>query len=177
VRRYGVIAVLSLVLVAPVHAATKLVVTGHGWGHGVGMSQWGAYGFARHGWSFQRILAHYYPGTQLGRAPVSRIRVLLAAQQQSATVACAAPMQVSDASGRSWTLPRRRYVVNASLKLAVGLKKVPRHGHRESLASVPVRRALRSPAVFDCPGAPLTWNGRAYHGLLVVRSTGRRVTR
>jgi hypothetical protein len=39
------------------------VVTGRGWGHGVGMSQWGAHGFARRGTSYQRILAHYYRGT------------------------------------------------------------------------------------------------------------------
>jgi stage II sporulation protein D len=40
---------------------------------------------------------------------------------------------------------------------------------------VTVRRALRSPLVFDCPSAPLTWNGRAYHGLLVVRRTGHKL--
>jgi len=40
-------------------------VTGHGWGHGVGMSQWGAYGYALHGWKYGRILAHYYPGTRV----------------------------------------------------------------------------------------------------------------
>ena len=53
------------------------MVTGKGWGHGVGMSQWGAYGYAQHGWSWKRILAHYYPGTQVAPAPVSRVRVLL----------------------------------------------------------------------------------------------------
>jgi stage II sporulation protein D len=37
---------------------------------------------------------------------------------------------------------------------------------------VTVRRPLRSPLVFDCPSAPLTWDGHAYHGLLVVRRTG-----
>jgi stage II sporulation protein D len=41
---------------------------------------------------------------------------------------------------------------------------------------VTVERALRSPLVFDCPSSPLTWNGRAYHGLLVVRRTGKRLS-
>ena len=41
------------------------VISGRGWGHGVGMAQWGAYGYAQHGSTFQQILAHYYPGTQL----------------------------------------------------------------------------------------------------------------
>ena len=50
-------------------AKVVLAVTGHGWGHGLGMSQWGAYGYAHHGWTYQRILAHYYSGTTLGPAP------------------------------------------------------------------------------------------------------------
>jgi stage II sporulation protein D len=37
-------------------------VTGRGWGHGVGMVQWGAYGKAKRGWSADRILAYYYGG-------------------------------------------------------------------------------------------------------------------
>ena len=36
-----------------------------GWGHGVGMSQWGAKGYADHGWSYDRILRHYYLDTEL----------------------------------------------------------------------------------------------------------------
>lgn len=42
--------------------ATGLTVTGRGWGHGVGMVQWGAYGKASRGWSTDRILAFYYGG-------------------------------------------------------------------------------------------------------------------
>jgi peptidoglycan hydrolase-like amidase len=41
------------------------------------MSQWGAFGYARHGWSWQRILAHYYQGTRIAPAPLSRVRLLL----------------------------------------------------------------------------------------------------
>ncbi|BDU68736.1 hypothetical protein GETHOR_08370 [Geothrix oryzae] len=40
---------------------------GRGWGHGVGMCQTGAYGMALEGASFQQILTHYYPGTELRR--------------------------------------------------------------------------------------------------------------
>ena len=40
------------------------IVTGRGWGHGVGMVQWGAYGKARLGWSADRILGYYYGGLQ-----------------------------------------------------------------------------------------------------------------
>ncbi len=46
-------------------AAGTLVIKGRGFGHGVGMSQYGAYGFAKAGTSYRDILAHYYTGTQL----------------------------------------------------------------------------------------------------------------
>ena len=36
-----------------------------GYGHGCGMSQWGAIGYANNGWSYQDILTHYYPGTTI----------------------------------------------------------------------------------------------------------------
>ena len=52
---------------APAGSGALFVFSGHGWGHGVGMSQYGAYGYALHGASFQQILAHYYPGTTLDK--------------------------------------------------------------------------------------------------------------
>ncbi|HXR29456.1 MAG TPA: SpoIID/LytB domain-containing protein [Solirubrobacteraceae bacterium] len=58
--------------------ASTLVIEGAGDGHGVGMSQDGAFGFARHGFTYQAILAHYYTGTTLGQAPPKAIiRVLV----------------------------------------------------------------------------------------------------
>jgi stage II sporulation protein D len=54
-------------------------ITGHGWGHGHGLSQYGAYGAAKDkGLSYQQILAFYYPGTTPTGLPLgSTIRVLL----------------------------------------------------------------------------------------------------
>jgi stage II sporulation protein D len=46
---------------------TALVAHGHGWGHGVGMCQWGAVGRARGGQNHQTILEAYFPGTTLAR--------------------------------------------------------------------------------------------------------------
>jgi stage II sporulation protein D len=46
-----------------------VVFTGRGWGHGVGMVQWGAYGKARRGLSASQILAYYYGGLRPGRYP------------------------------------------------------------------------------------------------------------
>lgn len=43
------------------------VFKGRGWGHGVGLSQWGAKSLAENGWKYSQILQHYYPGTTLSR--------------------------------------------------------------------------------------------------------------
>ena len=43
----------------------RWVFYGRGWGHGVGMDQTGAYGYALEGWTFDRILKHYYSGIEL----------------------------------------------------------------------------------------------------------------
>ena len=44
-----------------------LVLHGHGWGHGVGLCQIGAAVMAARGYTYQEILAHYYPGTKTER--------------------------------------------------------------------------------------------------------------
>jgi stage II sporulation protein D len=47
-------------------AFSQVVIQGRGYGHGVGMCQWGAIGRARAGQDFRTILRTYYPGTALG---------------------------------------------------------------------------------------------------------------
>jgi stage II sporulation protein D len=63
----------------PARAAVPVVVIdGRGFGHGVGMSQYGAYGYAlREGRDFRWILGHYYPATTVGRVAGARVRVVL----------------------------------------------------------------------------------------------------
>ena len=63
----------ALVLLAAPARASTLVIEGAGDGHGVGMSQDGAFGYAEHGWSDTAILGHYYTGTTLGQAPANAI--------------------------------------------------------------------------------------------------------
>ena len=46
---------------------TNLSINGRGYGHGIGMCQWGAIGRARAGQNYRRILETYYPGTTIGR--------------------------------------------------------------------------------------------------------------
>jgi stage II sporulation protein D len=69
-----------LVLAAAVpaaDAAVRHVIRGAGFGHGIGMSQYGAYGFALEGSTYTDILAHYYTGTSLSSAPSEPVRVLM----------------------------------------------------------------------------------------------------
>jgi stage II sporulation protein D len=68
---------LACALAPAARADATWTVTGHGFGHGVGMSQYGAYGYALHDFAYRAILAHYYQGTTIGEAPKSRVRVLL----------------------------------------------------------------------------------------------------
>jgi stage II sporulation protein D len=98
-------------------ASSVVVFSGHGWGHGLGLSQWGASGFAKHGWTFERILAHYYSGTTLGPARVSTVRVLLASAK-TAKIESAAAWSVVDAAGTKVALDPGAVVLKAKLTLA-----------------------------------------------------------
>jgi stage II sporulation protein D len=58
--------------------ASTLTIDGAGDGHGVGMSQEGALGYAERGWSYSAILSHYYTGTAIGQAPTNTaVKVLV----------------------------------------------------------------------------------------------------
>ena len=71
---------------APALAAkSRFTIRGAGFGHGVGMSQYGAYGFAKQGVAYDEILRHYYTDTELGSAPGETVRVLLQSTSGSAS--------------------------------------------------------------------------------------------
>jgi stage II sporulation protein D len=74
----------SLALAVPAVAATEMFVRGAGYGHGVGMSQYGAYGYALHGKDYRSILAHYYTGTSLGTVDPNQLVTVLIATGQAA---------------------------------------------------------------------------------------------
>src|SRR5215207_7229065 len=87
VRAIGTALLVGLVLPwsAPfagrVEAAASITLDGHGYGHGVGLSQYGALGYAvNSGWSSAQILDHYYGGTVASTAPNSDMTVRLAAR-------------------------------------------------------------------------------------------------
>ncbi len=43
----------------------RVIFSGKGWGHGVGLCQWGAYGMSRQGHDYKEILGFYYPGSEI----------------------------------------------------------------------------------------------------------------
>jgi Sporulation protein and related proteins len=142
----------TLGTVAPVTSGTlttksALILTGHGWGHGLGLSQWGAYGYAKHGWTYDRILTHYYVGTSLGAAPVSTIRVLVA-QKAATTLSSTAAWTATDSAGT---------VVQLAAGAPLALKP-----------DFAVEGQTLVPPVTFRSTAPLTVDGKAYRGKLVV---------
>ena len=72
------LAALALLTTPAFAAKARFTIRGAGFGHGVGMSQYGAYGFAKQGVTYDRILRHYYTGTQIGTTdPAKTVRVLI----------------------------------------------------------------------------------------------------
>lgn len=84
------VATLALVgaLAAPASAQSSFTLFGAGWGHGVGMSQYGAYGLALEGRSASQILKHYYTGVAVEQRepPKRRYRVGLVQSRTAVTL-------------------------------------------------------------------------------------------
>jgi stage II sporulation protein D len=132
------------------------LVSGRGWGHGVGMSQYGAYGMASEGASYGKILAYYYTGTELGKTSTDDVRVLLAEGRPAVTISSTLPFGALDARGRVTKLPAGPLVLKPDLSLPS--------------PTGPVRAA--GPVVFRAGKAPLSLDGRLYHGRLEAAVQG-----
>jgi stage II sporulation protein D len=147
------VAVLA-VLVVPAQGASRLVIRGAGFGHGVGMSQYGAYGFAKHGEDYKFILRHYYTGTDLSRLSSSpNVRVLLQTGSTSFSGG-------SSASGRKLS-PSTTYYVSATGIGRVALKS----------SSGKVLKTVDSPLRVSGPEA-IRLNGAAQNGITGGRYRG-----
>lgn len=134
------------------------VVTGRGWGHGTGMSQWGAHGLAQRGASYREILAHYYTGTVVGPSD-SPPSIAVGVDWGRSSVVATGAFDVIDGRGNvavrdalgSWTFaPGGGGVVTVdppeghSLPLRVGIVKAPKRA--EPGERVPITFALSKPA-------------------------------
>jgi stage II sporulation protein D len=86
-NRFLLAIIVALLFAAPASAKSTFTIRGAGFGHGVGMSQYGAMGYASHGWTAAQILGHYYSGTSLGTTdPNRRMRIQLVASTRSARI-------------------------------------------------------------------------------------------
>jgi stage II sporulation protein D len=138
----------------------SFLVSGRGWGHGVGLSQWGAYGYARQGMTFDRILAHYYQGTTLGPAPLSRVRVLLVPGQARVTVNSDSPFRVRDSLGETYELTAGPHQFGPGFRFRVNGR--------------PQQRKLTGPLTF-LPGTTPLKLDRPYRGQFVASAANGQV--
>ncbi len=133
------------------------VVSGRGWGHGVGMSQYGAYGQALAGRTYDQILAHYYTGTEIGKTGRKEVRVLLAEGRRAVTISSTLPFVATDATGATFKLPK------GALTLRADLKVPSESGSVSALQPLVLRPAKKGVLGLD---------GRLYRGKLEVVPQG-----
>jgi stage II sporulation protein D len=137
----------------PIRGEALFVVSGRGYGHGVGMSQYGAYGMAKAGYTYDEILHYYYTGIELGLAPTKEVRVLLAEGRRAVTIASTIPFTIKDASGETYRLPAGPLTLRPNLELPTA------EGPATAVSPLVIR-----------PGknALLSLDGRLYRGGLQV---------
>ncbi len=156
-RRLLLTCVIALACAAPAGAGTLFLIDGRGWGHGIGMSQYGARGYAESGWPYSRILAHYYRGTELKLVPGRQVRVLLLEGQARVTIGSSKPFRVVGPRGKARTLKAQ------TLVLAPGRPKGRLKG-------------LKLPLRFEPGAAPLRVDGDAYRGVLLLHAERKRLS-
>jgi stage II sporulation protein D len=157
----------ALALTPGAHAAGRLVVKGHGFGHGIGMSQYGALGFAQHGSSYRDILGHYYEQTNV--VPLTDppdVRVLLQTTRRAVLsgVVATGSRKLKAASSYSVGATGGRVSLYAA------------SGRRLGTYAAPLRLAAPKAGAFRLRGTAAngTRDGR-YRGALELRAVGGRV--
>lgn len=115
-----VLALALLGVVAPAASALpkSFTLKGGGFGHGIGMSQYGAYGQARRGETYKSILKHYYAGTSVSRTDTRSIRVILKRGASSVKFSGATVASGGEKLNRSTTYTARR--VGSRIRLQRG---------------------------------------------------------
>ena len=147
---------------------TSVTFTGTGWGHGRGLSQYGARNRAAAGQSYGTILGHYYPGARWGTGS-GLIRVRLDADtNRDVVVLPTSRLAVQRVGGRTWRLPQRHH-----RKIVARWRLLP-SGER-TLVQLKIRttwrtwRSFRGDGQFKAPGPVtlVTPHGRTtYRGVL-----------
>ena len=149
----------ALVAAVPSQAATTYTLIGHGWGHGIGLSQWGAYGYASHGWTYRQILAHYYTGTAIDQSPLGFTeRVAMMDGRQTVHFGASAKMDVvAEGDGTAATLPAGSYRIEAGV--TAGYERI-----WNTTSNTIVLSGLAAPAKIIPSTAPLLLVEASYRG-------------
>src|SRR5262245_42906159 len=134
------------------------VLDGGGWGHGVGMSQWGAYGQALEGRTHAQILSTYYPGTSLEPTQPRSVRVLVVASTKTARLSSDAGLRIRDAAGKAHDLAPGEVTIGPRLAVDVDGE----------------RTALPGPlTISSIGGGPIELQGTGYRGRITLSSDGK----
>ncbi|MDP9385478.1 MAG: SpoIID/LytB domain-containing protein [Actinomycetota bacterium] len=140
---------------ASARAESRLTIRGAGFGHGVGMSQYGALGFAQKGTGYREILRHYYTGTAIGSAGTGRtVRVLIASPRSAA-------FSNATRAGNRRVNPRATYFARAR---GAAVDLVSAKGRRLATVPAPLRVTSSGPVALRGKGS--------YRGALEIRPAG-----
>jgi stage II sporulation protein D len=154
-RRFAALtaAAAALLLPASAHASTVFTLTGHGWGHGIGLSQYGALGYAEHGFGYTQILGHYFTRTHVGPLHASVTERVLLSSGPAVHFGASAGMTLKDAAGTKKTLAAGLY----------HLQRGGAAGHLQlvSRATGGVTKGLVAPVTIGPRSQPLQLNDSA----------------
>ncbi len=147
--------------------ANTLLISGAGDGHGVGMSQDGAFGYAQHGYTYQAILAHYYTGTTLGQAPARwKVRVLMGGRVRKVPLEAYVRGVVAAEMSPSWPLAalEAQAVASRTYALTAHAGEGAFDVYADSRSQVYAGKAGETPqtnlAVKDTRGQVVTYGGK-----------------
>lgn len=164
--------------VIPIEPSTRLTLRGAGYGHGIGMSQYGAYEAAKQGLNHAQILKFYYPGTTITERN-TKLRVLISANQRKNLVIKSQPgLQIRDRGAKkTYQLPDQNGTTRWRLRTRPNgkIRIHYRSKGKWNLFRVGGKKALRGMGVLRAKGSRLQLlvNGgfRPYRGKLLLRGT------
>jgi stage II sporulation protein D len=161
-------------------SGADLVITGGGYGHGVGMSQEGALGYAEHGFDYKQILAHYYTGTSIATAPANtQVRVLIGGKVRKIALETYVRGVVSAEVSSSWPLAALEAQAVASRTYALtahaGGSKFDVYADTRSQVyrGVAAQTPQTDAAVHDTAGQIVTYGGKPAITYFFASSGGR----
>ncbi len=155
----------------------RIVVEGHGFGHGHGMSQYGAQGAALKGLSYKEIVGFYYPSTDWGKVS-GTVRVLITADtSDDVVVSPVAGLSVRTLSdGATHALPVRDGVSRWRLNVVKGRTVVDFYSDRWRRFGATWARQIAGDAEFFADKPITLWTpsgSRSYRGILRAASPTR----